>query len=216
MTKLVATADTHFRFDQDLEYRGVPLFPDGDIFILAGDFMYSGTEREWYKRVESLASLTKYKHKLLVPGNHDLFFQHYAGPCMQEMRKAGVHCLTPTGPKTEIDGIRFGGCPFVTNLPNWAYNADEDRIWQYLDSLGRVDVMIAHAPPKGVLDSDGRGNYGTQALRRYIAKYEPEIVICGHVHEEYGTKVIGRTHVYNVAMCDGNYTMANPAMVIEL
>ncbi len=214
--KIVATADTHFPIYQDMEYGGQPLLPDGDVLVIAGDFMYSGTEREWYPRVNGLKRITKYQHKLLVPGNHDLFFQHYAGPCMQEMRAAGVHCLTPTGPKVEIEGIRFGGCPFVTNLPNWAYNADEDTIWGYLDSLGRVDVMIAHSPPRGVLDSDGRGQYGTGAMRKYIAKYEPEIVICGHVHEGYGTQVIGRTHVYNAAMCNADYVQANPAHVIEV
>lgn len=214
--RIVATADTHFPIYQDMEHGLAPLLPDGDVLVIAGDFMYSGSEREWYPRVEALASITKYKHKLLVPGNHDLFFQHYAGPCLQEMRKAGVQCLTPTGPTHTIDGIRFGGCPFVTNLPNWAYNSDEDSIWGYLDSLGRVDVMIAHSPPRGVLDSDGKGNYGTGALRKYVARFQPEIVICGHVHEGYGSTTIGRTAVYNAAMCNGSYQQVNAAHVIEV
>ena len=212
--KIIATSDCHFPLT-DVHH----LFPEGDVLVVAGDFMYSGAEREWYPRLEALADLIKaknYKHTLFVPGNHDIFFQLYAGPCIQEMKALGVHCLTPTKPVVEIDGVRFGGCPYVTNLPNWAYNSDEDSIWGYLDSLGRRDVIIAHSPPRGVLDSDGRGNYGTGALRKYIARYEPEIVICGHVHESYGTQVVGRTHVYNSSMCNSSYKQVNPAMEIEI
>lgn len=211
--KLIATADTHFPLTN------IDMFPEGDVLIIAGDFMYAGNEREWYPRLEALEKLISvrgYKHTLFVPGNHDLFFQHYTGPCIQELKKIGVTPLTPTKPTVKIDSVRFGGCPFVTNLPNWAYNADEDTIWGYLDSLGRRDVLIAHSPPRGVLDSDGRGNYGTAALRKYIHKFEPSVVICGHVHEGYGTQVIGHTRVYNVAMCDSKYKQVNPPMEIEL
>lgn len=213
--KIVATADTHFPFTEDQEYGGQLLLPDGDVLVIAGDFLYAGTEREWYPRLEALAGIKKYKHKLFVPGNHDLFFQHYAGPCIQEMKAAGVEPITPTKPRLDIDGVRFGGCPYVTNLQNWAYNASEEYIWEYLDSIGRVDVMISHAPPRGCLDGVDRAHYGIAALRKYIAHYEPDIVICGHVHESYGTANIGRTVVYNSAMCNLAYKQTNPAWVIE-
>lgn len=204
--KLIATSDTHFAFSQEL-------IPSGDVFVHAGDFMYSGYPGEWYPILESFRR-TPHKHKLLVPGNHDIFFQGFTGPCLQEMREAGVYCLTPTKPKTEIDGVRFGGCPFVTNLPNWAYNADENFIWDYLDDLGRVDVLICHSPPAGILDGK---NYGVKAIRKYIHKYEPEVVICGHVHENGGEKrKVGKTQVYNVAMTNTDYQQVTPATVIDL
>lgn len=215
--KIVATADTHFPIYKDATYGLQDLLPGGDVLVIAGDFMYAGTEKEWYARLTAFENVKKhYEHFLLVPGNHDLFFSYYSGPCIQELKNIGVTPLTPSRPLIEISGVRFGSCPFVTNLPNWAYNADEDTIWGYLDSLGRVDVMIAHSPPRGVLDSDGKNQYGTQALRRYMAQYEPEIVICGHIHEGYGTQVVKRTHVYNVAMCNVRYQQVNPAMVIEV
>lgn len=210
--KIVATSDTHFPLDKE------ELFPDGDVLVIAGDVLYAGNIREWYPFLESLGNpwIQKYKHKLFVPGNHDLFFQHYAGPCLGEMRDKGFFCLTPTRPRTDINGVSFGGSPYVTGLPNWAYNTDEGALWRYLDSIGRVDVMITHAPPRGVLDSDGKGSYGTKAMRTYLSKFQPEILICGHVHEEYGTRVIGRTHVYNACMCNGNYKQVNVPHVIEL
>lgn len=210
--KIAATSDTHFPLDNP------DLFPDADVLVIAGDVLYAGNMKEWYPFLQSLESphIQKYEHILFTPGNHDIFFQQYAGPCLQELRARRVHALTPTGPCVTIDGVRFAGCPFVTNLPNWAYNTDEDSLWGYLDSIGRRDVMIAHSPARGVLDSDGKGHYGTGAMRKYLAKFEPEILICGHVHEAHGSTTIGRTHVYNVSMCDGNYKQVNPATVIEL
>lgn len=209
--KIVATSDTHFPITKEV---ADALLPAGDVLVIAGDLMYAGMPHEWYPLVDALAALD-YKHKLFVPGNHDLFFQMFAGPCMQDMRKAGVHCLTPTKPTVEIDGVRFAGCPFVTNLPNWAYNSDEDSIWGYLDSLRRTDVLICHSPPAGVLDSDGKGRYGVGAIRKYMSHYEPGAVVCGHVHEAYGMRKVGRTMVYNASMCDADYKQVNPAHVIE-
>lgn len=207
--RLVATADTHFPIPTNM-------VPDGDVFILAGDMMYSGFADEWQPRIDSIAALP-HKHKLFVPGNHDIWFQRFTGPCIQQIREAGVEwCGTETKPTHTIDGVRFGACPFVTNLPNWAYNSTEDRISDYLEDMGRVDVLICHSPPSGIMDSDGKGRYGLGAIRRYISRFEPDVVICGHVHEGYGEMKVGRTFVYNVAMCDEYYEQVNPPMIIEM
>lgn len=177
--------------------------------------MYVGNEAEWYPRLEAFAALP-HKHKIFVPGNHDRYFELYPGPCIQEMKKRGIEALTPTRPRTEIEGVTFGGLPFVKDLENWAYNSTEENIAAYLEHLTRVDVLISHSPPAGVMDGDGRGHYGLKALRRYVAGYQPKILICGHVHEGYGTKVVHRTHCYNAAMCNANYDQVNAPHVIEV
>lgn len=213
--KILCTSDTHFPFRwEHYNSKGNLLFPTWDedtVFIHAGDLMYSGFPDEWYDRLRSLNQLP-YKNKLFVPGNHDLFFEQFTGPCLQEMRQAGVHCLTPTGPTHQIEGYIFGGCPFVTNLPNWAYNQTEEYIQSYLEAMGYVDVLICHSPPAGVLDE----GYGVGAIRRYIKRFKPQVVICGHVHERYGFQQVDRTRVYNVAMCDRDYVQENPAVLIEV
>lgn len=207
---LVCTADTHFPIEPHR-------FPTGDVLILAGDFLYSGSEREWYPRLEALKAVRpKYREVLFVPGNHDLFFQHYAGPCIAELRAADIRALTPTKPTHEIDGVKFGGSPWVTGLPNWAYNATEEAVWAYLEGLGRVDVLISHSPPKAVLDSNGKGSYGTTAIRKYLHKYQPPLIVCGHVQEGYGTKTVDRTLVVNAAHCNYKYNQTNNPIVVTI
>jgi Icc-related predicted phosphoesterase len=213
--RIIATADTHFQFD--LEDFGIQVQPD-DVFILAGDFMYAGYESEWYKRLESLEKIdcTKY----LVAGNHDLFLERFPGPALQELHSRGVDVVGPPGTKHPVrvlpNGWKMMGVPFVTGLPNWAFNSTEEQIEKYLDSIGRVDLVVSHSPPAGIGDTDGRGHYGIKAFRRYIKRFEPEMWINGHVHEGYGEYAVDGCMVYNVAMCNSDYRQVNKPMIIEV
>lgn len=213
--KLVATADTHFHIDP-------ATIPAGDVFVLAGDFMYSGYLSEWHSRVEALSKLP-HPLKIVVGGNHDRHLELYAGPALAELRNAGVTVVGPPsrkyGYKIELpNGMTLGGCPYVTNLGGWAFNSDEDAIWGHLDTMGRVDILVSHSPPKALLDR-GHGNgghFGLQALRKYMVKFQPKMIICGHVHEGYGHIKSDGVDVYNVAHCDLDYKMVNPPMVFDL
>lgn len=212
--RIVATSDTHFPFDNSL-------IPDGDVLIHAGDFMYTGYESEWYPRLESFAALP-HKVKILVPGNHDAHVSIYPGPTYQEMRKAGVTLLGTHWQSNKIkleNGTTVLGVPFVTNLPNWSFNRTEEEIDAYMEKHGRANVIVSHSPPRAILDraTDGTGgHWGVAAFRKYLARFQPEHWICGHVHEHYGTTEVEGCKFYNVAMCDENYKQVNPAMVIDL
>ena len=212
--RIVATSDTHFPIN--------PLkVPKGDVFVLAGDMMYTGYLGEWFPRIDAIAQLD-HPLKILVPGNHDIHLQHYPGPALGELRARGITVVGPPSTKyankiTLPNGMTLGACPYVTNLPRWAFNADETFIWDYLDTMGRVDILVAHSPPRGCLDrGDSPGSHwGTAALRKYITRYQPELLICGHVHEGYGTMKVERTTVANVANCDVDYEQVNPPMVFD-
>lgn len=213
--KIVATSDTHF---SPIEPPGG--WPDGDVFIHAGDALYAGTPMEWMPFVDDMNLLKQYKEKYFVPGNHDKHVELYTGSSWQELEDAGV--ITLMGKKTKQvlpNGMTLAGMPYVTNLPYWAFNREEEQIAQFLESLGRVDILVTHTPPRGLLDRDylKKGtHYGSTALRRYLHKFQPQIIICGHVHEGYGKVVEDRTTVYNVCMCDIDYKQTNPPVVIDL
>lgn len=216
--KIVCTSDTHFPLNE-----AKVSIPDGDVLLLVGDFMYTGYVDEWHKRVHELSKLP-HPVKLFVPGNHDIHVQLYSGPAMAELRRAGVALIGPPskhyGNKIElVGGLTIGACPYVTNLPGWAFNTSEESIWDYLDHMGRVDILASHSPPRGLLDKGAGmkgGHYGLQSLRRYINKFEPDYLICGHVHEGYGRVTEGKTEVINVSMCNLDYEMVNPPVVIEV
>lgn len=216
--KIVCTSDTHFPINE-----AKVDIPIGDVLLLVGDFMYTGYVDEWHKRVHALSKLP-HETKLFVPGNHDIHVELYSGPALAELRKAGVTVVGPPSRKyaNKIElpnGLTIGGCPYVTGLKGWAFNTSEESIWDYLDHMGRVDILASHSPPRGLLDKGvgmKGGHYGLQALRRYINKFQPDYLICGHVHEGYGTIKEGKTQVMNVSMCNIDYEMVNAPMVIEV
>lgn len=108
------------------------------------------------------------------------------------------------------------GLPFVTNLPNWAFSRDEEWIDEYLEQVGRADIVISHSPPRGILDG-GRGeSFGIAAYRRYLKRFQPDYWISGHIHESYGQHAQDGCLFYNVSMCDAAYQQVNPAMVIDV
>ncbi|MBM3304087.1 MAG: hypothetical protein FJY76_03240 [Candidatus Aenigmarchaeota archaeon] len=80
----------------------------------------------------------------------------------------------------------------------------------FFANVGRVDVMVSHQPPYGILDKvNHRGapkgwkgrHAGSMLLLEYIRKYHPHYVICGHIHEGKGIKRVGKTTVINAGCC---------------
>jgi Icc-related predicted phosphoesterase len=227
--RLLATSDTHFDFDAETLNNKMATktgndhwFPeDIDVFIHAGDLMYHGTEREWYGRVESLASV-KAKLKLFVPGNHDLFIQHYTGPANQDLRGIANVRMLGTHPDhftyTLPNKMRVLGLPFVTDLPGWAYNSPDEILDYMAEQLakqhkGKIDMIVSHSPPFGILDGS---HFGVKAWNYLQNTLKPEYWICGHVHENYGVLAKNGTTFYNVAMLDRDYQYKNPPVLLEL
>ena len=63
-TRIVCVSDTHSRYHFEL--------PQGDILVHAGDFTLSGTQKEVEGFITWLKSLTQYRLKIFIAGNHDL------------------------------------------------------------------------------------------------------------------------------------------------
>ena len=66
-----------------------------------------------------------------------------------------------------------------------------------------VDIVVTHAPPKGVGDAEDRAHRGFEALLKLIDKYHPQYLLHGHTHLSYGTdqtrvREYGGTKVINV------------------
>jgi Icc-related predicted phosphoesterase len=71
----------------------------------------------------------------------------------------------------------------------------------------RLDMVIAHAPPRHVHDADDPCHRGFQAFRGLIDRYQPRYFLHGHIHRRFGdpserVSQIGQTRVIN---CSGHY-----------
>ncbi len=120
---------------------------------------------------------------LYVNGNHDA---HY-----RQNPPEGCDCID--GGIVEYNGIRIlglGGCLRYHPGPNqFSDNEMRRRIrrlsWR-LRRMGGVDLVVTHAPPKGLGDGDDPAHWGFQCFRELLEQYEPKYFLHGHVHLRYG------------------------------
>lgn len=59
-------------------------------------------------------------------------------------------------------------------------------------------ILITHTPPYGTTIDALWHHVGSKAIRKEIEKIQPDIALCGHIHETFGKKdKIGKTTVVN-------------------
>ena len=81
-----------------------------------------------------------------------------------------------------------------------------EALAEELEAQGPRRLWISHVPPYGLLDRTHQGlRVGHRPLAQALALAEPpELVLCGHVHEGFGTLRAGGTLVVNAA---GGYAL---------
>ncbi|VDN22457.1 unnamed protein product [Cylicostephanus goldi] len=83
--RFVCISDTHEKLDEFL-----PMIPDGDVLIHAGDFTNYGDLGEVIKFNAEIGKLP-HKHKIVIAGNHELGFED--GEEMNDKQLAGLNML---------------------------------------------------------------------------------------------------------------------------
>jgi Icc-related predicted phosphoesterase len=96
----------------------------------------------------------------------------------------------------------------VSAMPPWQgtmYELAEKEILNALET-GRsqltgdcTEILVSHAPPRDTsVDLTRRGSHvGSTALRAFIERYQPSLVVSGHIHEACGRDSIGTTSIVN-------------------
>lgn len=59
------------------------------------------------------------------------------------------------------------------------------KLWR----AGGVDIVVTHAPPKGLGDGEDYAHRGSESLLELLDKYHPRYLIHGHVHLSYGHEI---------------------------
>ena len=120
---------------------------------------------------------------MYVHGNHD------TGYAVTEPEG----CDSIDGQIVEYKGLRIlglGGCLWY-RPGDHQYTEEEmkKRIrklrWQ-IARYGGVDIVLTHAPPKGVGDGNDRAHQGFECFLELIGAYRPKNLLHGHVHLSYG------------------------------
>jgi len=103
------------------------------------------------------------------------------------------------------DGVGFHG---LSAMPPWLrhmYQFPEEELAAHLTEGyaaiegARRHVVLSHPPPHGCkVDRTFLFRHvGSKALRTFVDEHQPDLVICGHIHEARGVDRIGRTLVVN-------------------
>lgn len=210
----------------DLHY-SLPLFDwvagvagDFDVVVMAGDHLdlaslvdgraQAAVVKKYFSRIEAKTRL------LICSGNHDLDSKNAAGEKMAKWllgaRNKGV---LSDGESLAIGDTLFTMCPW------WDGPVSQAEVGAQLADAAKERrkrwIWIYHAPPAdSPVAWGGQRYYGDDALRKWIKKYQPDIVMSGHVHEapyvENGSWVdrIGATWIFNT----GHYLGAPPAHIV--
>jgi Icc-related predicted phosphoesterase len=102
-----------------------------------------------------------------------------------------------------INGFSFTGIggtipmPFASRIQFF-----EKQPIKNLESIINNDsVLIAHPPPRGILDEVlGKFHAGSRSMNEIILKCQPQLFICGHIHERPGSAFLGKTLVVNCSI----------------
>ena len=138
---------------------------------------------------------------LYVHGNHD---EGYLSRPPE-----GCECLDDQ--YVIYNGVRIlglGGCLRYRKGP---FQYTEDRMQQRIRRLsfllwrnGGVDIVITHAPPRGLGDQDDPAHRGFLCLRSLLDRWQPAYLIHGHVHLRYDHRIpreqtYGPTRIINAS-----------------
>ena len=183
-----------------------------DVVLAAGDLPWD--------YLEFLANVTD-RPVVFVPGNHDPEivpakehrsgqFLHAGMPC-DPPRPVG--CRNADGAVLDVAGLRvagLGGCvryrPGPHQYSQREHHRRAARLLRRVARLqrrapGAVDVLLTHAPPRGLGDGDDRPHEGVEALHTVLGRLAPRWHLHGHIHP-YGLplpdRVVGPTTVRNV------------------
>ena len=63
------------------------------------------------------------------------------------------------------------------------------QLWRYKG----FDILLTHAPARGINDFDSLSHRGFESFVKLLDKYKPRYFIHGHIHKNYGTRIPQRT-----------------------
>jgi Icc-related predicted phosphoesterase len=144
-------------------------------------------------------------------GNHDMLFQRFPDIARRSLTNA-VH-LENSG--ITIDGVSFWASPFTPEFLDWAFMYPRgEAARQYWDQIpNKLDVLITHGPPYGILDqvAPSTEHLGCEVLCRALEEKRPRVHIFGQIHGSAGSVENGITRFVKAAYLNEWYRPSAPA-----
>jgi len=164
--KILAVADIHgSQYKLNIVLKNIERFSP-DIVVICGDITQFGPGEMAKTLLDQIPVET-----LAVTGNID-----------SDDVKKGIDSSKATN--IEMKKIVKKGVPFV------GISGTKPDEFQFLEDKKIIDektVIVSHVPPYGFQDKIFIGFHaGSKELREIVDKYQPRLVLCGHIHEDPG------------------------------
>ena len=190
---ILALSDIHGSYKKMLEI--ISSNSTADVIIIAGDLTTYGSAKEAEDAIKQLQSFNK--PVFVVAGNMDPI------ELDDTFAQLGVSI---NGRGVVIDHVGFFGVsaspisPLSTpnEITEVEISHHADAGWKDVTSA-KYRIFAPHAPPINTkLDMIHSGKHvGSTAVRAFIEQHQPDVTICGHIHEARGSDAIGKTQIIN-------------------
>ncbi|KPJ69115.1 MAG: hypothetical protein AMJ45_01075 [Syntrophobacter sp. DG_60] len=201
--KILAFGDIH----GEIHYiKKIKPLQHADWVIITGDFTDIGGGKEVERM---LKEISKYNKNILAQlGNMDkpevddyltglgINLHGYGYRLSEDLGIFGVGGSIPTPFNTpteyseqEIKNIVYKGYEMIKHVP--------------------IKILVSHTPPYDT-NTDivrGRRHIGSQVIRAFIEKHQPQLCLTGHIHESRNIDKIGKTLILNPGTLSDGYIL---------
>lgn len=213
--RIAYVVDVHDRFEavEEALARTGPV----DVLVVGGDITTAGSPDDAARAIARWRPLAP--TLLAVAGNMD-------SPAIDaRLEELGVSI---DGRGVVLGDVGIAGASAAPHTPlHTPYEIPDDEFGRkagagLADLQGaRVRILCPHAPPEGtVCDLLHSGAHvGSPSLRALVEREQPDLVLCGHIHEARGEDAIGATRVVNPGpVFSGHYALVDvgDAVNVEL
>jgi Icc-related predicted phosphoesterase len=211
--RVVYLVDIHGRFDA--VPRALDQTGDVDLLIVGGDITTGGTPDDAGRAIEAWRVLAP--RLIAVSGNMD-------SPAIDaRLAELGVGL---DGRGVGIGDVGIFGLSAAPHSPlKTPYEVAEEELARRIaagfdDVKGCPTIVFCpHAPPHGTACDRLRSgeHVGSSAVRAFLDRVQPDLVLCGHIHEARGIDEIGRTRIVNPGpAAQGHYALVEIGQAITV
>ena len=229
--KFLATSDIHGYLPNITE--------EFDLLMICGDICPATDhsiyyQEKWIKMIftqwiNSLPYKTAWSKVILVPGNHDFWFERMTKVQeleIEELCNNRLKILKHDEYEFEypvsdgLDSLIIFGTPYCSIFGHWAFMVNDETLEKKFSQIENyVDILLSHDSPNiyGLGDvTEGpfkRVGSGNPILARHIERIKPLILHTGHFHS--GNKNFEERDgiwMANVSYINENYIPSNPVL----
>ena len=169
--RILAVSDETSKVYYDHYIRGK--LDEFDLILSCGDL-----KREYLEFLVTMAHCPL----LCVPGNHDDGFR--------DRPPEGCECID--GKLVDVGGLRILGLGGAYRYRAGENLYSERQMRRHIQKLhgklrraGGFDILLAHAPARGINDFENQAHRGFDCFTELIDRWHPRYFIHGHIHMNY-------------------------------